>query len=246
MFGSEVRLHPFGSGGNVTVEPIRLLVIEDHPGIAENIAAYLGRERYDIDFASTGAAGLGLALTGEYEVIVLDLTLPRLDGIDLCRRLRSEAKSQVPVLMLTARDTLEDKLQGFEVGADDYLTKPFALKELEARILALARRGRGGDGRISVGDVVLDVARRRVTRRGVEVVVGPTGFRILQALMEAHPNVVTRADMEYRIWRHEPPGSDSLRTHVAALRKVLEKPFDAPFIETIYGVGFRLCPHADA
>jgi len=224
---------------------LRLLVIEDHPAIADNIAAFLGDERYDIDFAYNGATGLGLALTGEYDVIVLDLGLPRLDGLELCRRLRREARSAVPVLMLTAREGLDDKLEGFDAGADDYLTKPFALEELEARILALVRRGSGRERScIVIGDVLLDVARRRVERRGTVVTVGPTGFRILQVLMEAHPQVVTREDLEYRIWRHDPPGSDALRTHVAALRKVLEKPFDAPFIETLYGVGYRLLADA--
>lgn len=226
---------------------LRLLVIEDHPAIADNIAAFLGDERYDIDFAYNGATGLGLALTAEYDVIVLDLTLPRLDGLELCRRLRREARSAVPVLMLTARVGLDDKLEGFDAGADDYLTKPFALEELEARILALVRRRIGHrDGCIVVGDVCLDVARRRVERRGTVVNVGPTGFRILQVLMEAHPHIVTRQDLEHRIWRHDPPGSDALRTHVAALRKILEKPFDAPFIETLYGVGYRLVADAQA
>lgn len=220
---------------------IRVLVIEDHPTIAQNIADFLDEDRFELDFARDGLGGLHLALTQSWDVIVLDLMLPGMDGITLCSRLRQEAKDTTPILMLTARDTLDDKLEGFRVGTDDYLTKPFALEELEVRIAALAQRQRqGGHDELRAGDVVLHQGRREVRRAGQAVELGPTAYQILVELLRAHPNVVSRQDLERAIWDDEPPLSDALRVHVASLRKALDKPFDMPMIETIHGVGFRL------
>ncbi len=164
-----------------------------------------------------------------------------MDGLTLCRRLREEARDSTPILMLTARDTLEDKLEGFRVGTDDYLTKPFALEELEVRIAALAQRGlRGEAGELRAGELTLDQGRREVRRAGRSIQLGPTAYRILLELLRAHPNVVSRGDLERSIWDDEPPLSDALRTHVATLRRALDRPFDEPMIETVHGVGFRL------
>ncbi|MEM9290517.1 MAG: response regulator transcription factor [Acidobacteriota bacterium] len=224
--------------------PLRVLIVEDHPGIAQNIADYLSEEEFELDFASDGLGGLHLALTRSYDVLVLDIMLPGLDGLELCRKLRQEASgpaSGIPILMLTARDTVADKLAGFRVGTDDYLTKPFALEELEARIHALGQRQRRSQRQpLQVGPLRLDVGRRLASRDDQALDVTPTGFRILLALIKGYPEVVTREEMEHLIWGTEPPLSDALRTHVAALRRVVDKPFDSPMIETLYGVGWRL------
>ena len=145
---------------------IRLLIIEDNPAIVENMTDFLESKGYILDFAMDGIGGLHLALTQDYDVIVLDLMLPGMDGITLCQKLRREADKQVPVIMLTARDTLDDKLLGFESGADDYLVKPFALKELEARIKVLAKRRTAENKVLCVAYLKMDLGTFEVTRQG--------------------------------------------------------------------------------
>lgn len=219
----------------------RVLVVEDHPAIVQNIADFLDPERFELDTAADGIDGLALARAGAYDAIVLDIMLPGLNGIDLCRTLRRDDGNDTPILMLTARDTLPDKVEGFRAGTDDYLAKPFALEELEVRLEALSRRhGARPSARLVVGDVSLDPWTRTIERRGRIVDASPTGYRILLALLRAYPKVVTREELERILWRDQPPGSDALRAHLASLRKALEKPFGAPFIQTLYGVGWRL------
>ncbi len=218
---------------------IRVLIIEDNPAIIENIADFLESKGFILDFAKDGIGGLHLALTREYDVIVLDLMLPGMDGITVCRKLRQEAEQQVPVIMLTARDTLEDKLLGFDSGADDYLVKPFALKELEARIKALSKR-RMDSRLLTVGELCLDLGTLEATRRGKAVKLNNTGISILKQLMEASPNVVSRREIENSLWGDMPPGSDVLRSHMYNLRKKIDKPFDHAMIHTVHGIGFRL------
>jgi len=219
---------------------IRVLIIEDNPAIVDNITDFLESKGYILDFAMDGIGGLHLALTQDYDVIVLDLMLPGMDGITLCQKLRREADKQVPVIMLTARDTLDDKLLGFESGADDYLVKPFALKELEARIKALAKRWPTDTKVLAVGDLRLDLGSLEVSRRGKPIELNNTCTSILKLLMEASPNVVTRQEMENSLWGDMPPGSDVLRSHIYTLRKKIDKPFDQAMIETVHGVGFKL------
>lgn len=219
---------------------IRLLIIEDNPAIADNISDFLESKGYILDFAMDGIGGLHLALTQEYDVIVLDLMLPGMDGITLCQKLRKEADKQLPVIMLTARDTLDDKLLGFESGADDYLVKPFALKELEARIKALAKRRVADTKVLSVGDLHLDLGSFEVTRQGQKIELNNTCISILKLLMEAAPNMVSRQEMENSLWGDMPPGSDVLRSHIYTLRKKIDKPFGRAMIETVHGVGFKL------
>ncbi len=219
---------------------IRLLIIEDNPAIVENMTDFLESKGYILDFAMDGIGGLHLALTHDYDVIVLDLMLPGMDGITLCRKLRSEADKQVPVIMLTARDTLDDKLLGFESGADDYLVKPFALKELEARIKVLAKRRVSDNKVLSVGDLHMDLGTFEVFREGEKIDLNNTCTAILRLLMEAAPNVVSRKDMENHLWGDMPPGSDVLRSHMYTLRKKIDKPFEQAIVETVHGIGFRL------
>jgi DNA-binding response OmpR family regulator len=219
---------------------IRLLIIEDNPAIAENMTDFLESKGYILDFAMDGIGGLHLALTQEYDVIVLDLMLPGMDGITLCQKLRREADKQVPVIMLTARDTLEDKLLGFESGADDYLVKPFALKELEARIKVLANRRLAENKVLCIADLKMDLGTFEVSRQGKKIDLNNTCTAILKLLMQSAPNVVARKDLENHLWGDMPPGSDVLRSHMYTLRQRIDKPFEHAMIETIHGIGFRI------
>jgi DNA-binding response OmpR family regulator len=217
-----------------------LLIIEDNPAIVENMTDFLESRGYILDFAMDGIGGLHLALTNDYDVIVLDLMLPGMDGITLCKKLRLEADRQVPVIMLTARDTLDDKLLGFESGADDYLVKPFALKELDARIKALSKRRVSTNKVLAVDDLRMDLGTFEITRQGEKIDLNNTCTAILKLLMESAPNVVSRQDLENHLWGDMPPGSDVLRSHMYALRKKIDKPFESAMIETVHGKGFRL------
>jgi DNA-binding response OmpR family regulator len=219
-----------------------ILLIEDHRDIAEVVVEFLERQGYAVDYAADGVSGLHLAVTGEYDAIVLDVMLPGLDGIALCRKLREEARRDTPLLMLTARDTLDDKLAGLDAGADDYLVKPFELRELEARIRTLLRRHRGllGAEILRVGDLTLDTATLEVTRAGRPLMLTPIGLKILSVLMRAAPRVVTRQQLEREVWGDLLPDSDTLRSHLYGLRKVIDKPFATPLLHTITGAGYRL------
>lgn len=220
---------------------MRILVIEDNSDIAANLGDFLEDRGHTVDFAADGVTGLHLAVVNEFDSIVLDLNLPGMDGLEVCKKLRQEARRQTPVLMLTARDSLEQKLVGFDSGADDYLVKPFALQEVEARLLVLARRGKGAGPRIlTVAELEYNLDTLEVKREGKSVNLNPTALKILQALMEASPSVVTRQELETRVWGEELPDSDSLRVHIHGLRAALDKPFDRPLIQTRHGIGYRL------
>jgi len=218
------------------------LIIEDNSDLAANIYDYLEATGHALDAAGDGITGLHLAITGEFDVIVLDLMLPGLDGITLCRKLREQAESTTPILMLTAKDTLEDKLQGFDAGADDYLVKPFALQELEARLLALTRREARDRVRqpLRVGELSFNPATLEVRRGYSRLAPTPTGLKILELLMRNAPNVVSRKALERALWGDNPPDSDALRAHIHTLRSIVDHPFDHPLIHTIHGIGFRL------
>lgn len=209
--------------------------------IAANIADFLEARGHQADFAYDGVTGMHLALTRELDVIVLDIMLPGMDGYTFCRKLREEAKRDTPVLMLTARDTVVDRLQGFRVGTDDYVTKPFSLEELEARLLALFRRFRPNRGAVlRVGDLELDLGTRTVQRAGRAIDLNPMPFRILTELMQASPNAVTRERLEMVLWGDAPPASDALRSQIYLLRQAIDRPFQRPLLVTLHGVGYRL------
>jgi DNA-binding response OmpR family regulator len=221
---------------------LRVLIVEDSPDILANLYGYLEPLGYSLDCARDGFAGLELAAHGAHDAIVLDLMLPGLDGLDLCRRLRRELRRSTPVLILTARDTVEDKVLGLRSGADDYLVKPFSLNELDARLQALVRRSRGlvSATLLRVGTLRFDPATYEATREGRRLELSPMGYRILGVLMRASPALVTRDTLERELWGDERPSSDSLRTHIHALRQALEKPFAQPMLVTIPGLGYRL------
>lgn len=220
---------------------MRLLLIEDNRDILANLADYLTLKGYVIDCAQDGLTGLHLAATNEYDLIVLDVMLPGIDGYTLCSRLRDSERAHVPVIMLTARDALDDRLQGFRSGADDYLVKPFALAELAARVEAVLKRSRGSGRReLVVADLHYDLDTLGVTRGGQRFHLGPIGLKLLEILMQKSPAVVRRETLEAALWGDEPPDSDSLRSHIHSLRQQIDKPFPTSLLHTVHGVGYRL------
>lgn len=220
--------------------PLRVLIIEDTSDVAANIGDYLEDKGHIADFAFDGITGLHLAVTQSPDVIVLDIRLPGMDGLTLCRRFREASGKTTPILMLTAKDALDDKLNGFEAGADDYLLKPFALEELEARLHALVRRSlQSGAAILEAGPVRVDPGQRLVTRDGKPVKLNRTCYKILVELMRAAPAVVSREDLETILWSDFKPASDVLRTNIYSLRKALDTSGKESLIETVVGVGYR-------
>ncbi len=220
---------------------MRILVVEDNLALRTSMATLFESHGHPADFAADGRTGLNLALADPPDVLVLDLALPGLDGLQVCTQLRAQADRHIPILMLTARDTLDDKLKGFTAGADDYLVKPFASEELLARCLALARRHRVGEAhRLRIGSLCIDRRTSEVWRHEQALELQQTPYRILLALAEAWPRTLTRSDLVTRLWGDEVPESDPLRSHLYLLRLALDKPFDKPMLKTVHGVGFRL------
>ena len=222
--GSQPRLH--------------VLVIEDQHDIAANIWDFLERRGYVVDHCADGASGLARALQGGFDVIVLDLGLPRLDGLDLCRRLR-DAGHGVPVLMLTARDTLDDKLRGFDEGADDYMVKPFAMRELEARIRVLHRRTRAQPSTLAVGDLAYDAGAMVATREGRRIPLTRLQGTLLSTLLHDAPKVTTHQRLLQTAWQD---GGDmaALHTQMYELRALVDRPFAHRMIQSVHGIGYRV------
>ena len=220
----------------------RVLIIEDHKDIAEMLYDYFERRDYELDYASDGRMGFNLASKNEYDVILLDLMLPQMDGLDVCKKLREESKVNTPIMMLTARDTLEDKITGLDSGADDYLVKPFEILELEARIKALMRRkGQVAEQEVlRVGDLELDTGTLEVNRAGTSIILSPIGLKILTILMKESPKVVSRNQLEHEIWGDILPDSDTLRSHMYNLRKQVDKPFENALLQTIQSRGYKI------
>lgn len=220
---------------------MQLLLIEDNPDLLENLSDFFEAHGHAVDLAYNGLSGLRMALEGDYDVIILDLMLPGMDGLEVCNRLRGEGRD-TPVLMLTARDTLADKLSGFATGADDYLVKPFALPELEARVTALVRRGRGRSAgmQLVVADLRFDLERMRVERAGRRIELGRIPLQLLELLMRRSPAVVRREELEREIWGDQPPDSDALRTHIHALRSAVDQGAAMPLVHTLRGIGYQL------
>ena len=221
---------------------MRVLIIEDDPAIAANLYDFLEARGHSVDAAGDGVTGLHLAVTGEFDAVVLDLGLPGMDGVTLCRKLREQAHNDTPVLMLTARDTLEDKLDGFSGGADDYLVKPFALREVEARLVALHKRraGRVAARELAVGNLVFDSNSLTIRFHGQELKLPPKCIRLLETLMTQPDRVFSRKELETAVWGEEQQTSDTLRSHMHVLRRALSAVADYDPIETVHGLGYRL------
>ena len=223
---------------------MRILIVEDDNDVATSLYEFLEKCGYIVDAAADGVTGLHLATVGTFDAIVLDVALPGLDGLELSRQLREVARKTTPVLMLTARDALSDKLAGFKSGADDYLVKPFALAELDARLKALVKRssGRMGARELRVRDLCLNLDTMEVQRGRTPIAVKRIGLRILELLMRESHRVVRRQEIESLLWGDDPPDSDALRAHIHMLRKAIDRPFAVPLLHTMPGIGYRLSP----
>ncbi|GGB84323.1 DNA-binding response regulator [Marinobacterium zhoushanense] len=216
-----------------------VLLVEDDHDLATTVVQYLELEGIQCDHASNGVRGLQLVQKHDYDALLLDLNLPRLDGLTLCQKLR-DMGHDIPVLMLTARDQLQDKLDGFRSGTDDFLTKPFELDELVVRVNALTRR-RSGQARIlRYGELKMDLNKREVCRAGRPLKLSPTGWKLLEILLREAPVAVSRQKLEATIWGDSLPDSNALKVHVHYMRKAIDAGFLSPMIQTVPGFGFAL------
>jgi DNA-binding response OmpR family regulator len=222
--------------------PMHILVIEDNPDLAANVCDFLEAKGHIADVAGDGITGLHLAITQNYDAIVLDIILPGMDGLTVCRKFRDEAKRTTPVLMLTARDALDDRVAGLECGADDYVLKPFALRELEARLKALVRRSTSGmtSSVLQVADLAFDPAMIKVRRGERDINLPPIPLKLLETLMRASPRVMKREELERAVWGDAPPDSDALRSHMHTLRAAVDQANEPSLIHTLRGIGYRI------
>lgn len=220
---------------------IEILLVEDDRALAGSLSDYLSEVGFDVDFAFDGQACLERTLLQSYDVIVMDITMPKLNGLHACKALRKR-QDHTPVLFLTARDTLADKLDGYDAGADDYLVKPFEPQELVCRLQALLKRRKSGPDteQLLCGELVIDFKRNKVHRDGIDIDLQTVQLRLLALLAEAAPNALSRRQLENALWPDELPESDPLRTHIYRLRRLLDKPFKRKLIKTVHGRGYRL------
>lgn len=226
------------------MQNLSVLLVEDHRQLAQTVVEFLEQEGAMVDYASDTMLARSLVQEHHYDILILDVMLPGEDGYTFCQALRKEMAKDMPVIFMTARDQLDDKLEGFARGGDDYIVKPFALPELVARVRALVRRERRevAANLLTVADLELDPARQEVRRDGQLLKLSPTAFRILRILMRESPKIVSREQLEQELWGDLVPDSDALRSHLYNLRKAVDKPFDTALLETQPGVGFSIRP----
>lgn len=226
---------------------MKILVIEDEKKVALALQKGLESEHYDVQVALTGEEGFYLLCSREFDLVVLDLMLPGRDGMEILRTLR-RSNAQTPVLILTARDTLEDKILGLDLGADDYLVKPFAFPELTARIRALLRRGRGDEAlKLKLADLEMDLVKRAVVRGKQAIPLTVKEFEILEYLLQNQGHVVTREMLAREVWKETEratPLDNVIDVHIGRLRKKIDEPFKGKLLHTVRGVGFILSEKA--
>ena len=220
---------------------LKLLLAEDDLDLAQTLVQYLELEGFICDHVSNGIAGLNLIKQNSYDVLLLDINMPRLDGLGLCQRIREQG-NDIPVLMLTARSQLDDKLLGFNAGTDDYLIKPFDMEELLARVRALSHRRSGQVRKLTCGELQMNLSEKSLLRNGQALRLSPIGWRLLECLMRASPSPVTREALMDAVWGDDHPDSNSLKVHMYNLRKAVDGPFSEPLLHTISGVGFVIRP----
>jgi heavy metal response regulator len=220
-------------------EPMRILVVEDEVKMASFIKRGLEEEGAAVDISADGQDGLYRASTGSYDLIVLDITLPQIDGLDVCRKLR-ENKVSTPILLLTARDSVEMKVRGLDSGADDYLTKPFAFAELLARLRALRRRDRAEVNlRLQIGDLVLDPLTRRVTRANQPITLTSKEFALLECFMRHPDQVLSRTVLSENVWDETFDSfTNVIDVYVNYLRNKVDRTFTPKLIHTVRGAGY--------
>ncbi|WP_194437973.1 response regulator transcription factor [Vibrio fluminensis] len=220
---------------------MKILIVDDSHNVAETIADYLELEGMTIDCAYHGEAALNLVAQNHYDVIIMDIMMPKIDGVSAVKRLRKELFCNTPILFLTAKDSLEDKVAAFEAGGDDYLLKPFAMQELSLRLRALASRGPRQDiGSLHFADIEIDSQTGEVQRAGKAIKLSRIQKRILKELVRHAPAIVSRQELVESVWGDDEPSSDALRSHIYGLRTALDKGFEQSRLETIHGQGYRL------
>lgn len=220
---------------------MKVLIVEDDLAIMETIADYLDLHGYIVECAYNGVAAISQIKTQSFDVIIMDIMMPKLNGIATVERLRNEYLLSTPILFLTARDSLEDKKKAFTAGGDDYLVKPFALEELILRIDSLGKRGQSGNKRmLIVGDLQYDLQSNTLYRNSIPIKLSKIQHQMIRLLMQKFPSVVTKQQMSEGIWGDEEPSSDALRSHIYALRKALNKGINTNILETLHGQGFKL------
>lgn len=218
-----------------------MLLIEDNVAIAKQVVEFLSAHQCDVDYAERGRQGIDLAVADIFDVILLDLNLPDIDGLEVCEHIKRDAKVTPPILMLTARDSFADKAAGFGHGADDYLSKPFDLRELLLRCQALARRNElHRSQQLTLGELELDLSQQQAIREGQALNLTGIGFQILSILVESYPQAVSRSVLSHKLWSDSPPDSDALKSHIYSLRKALDKPFAKPMLKTVMNLGYKL------
>ncbi|MFT4765524.1 MAG: DNA-binding response OmpR family regulator [Oleispira sp.] len=222
---------------------MRILIVEDDAELSISIAEFLELQGAECDFAYNGLSGVKLAMDSSFDVILLDLMLPKLNGFDACTELRRRGCS-TPVLMLTAMGTTEDQLGGFNAGVDDYVVKPCPMPLLWARISSLYRRAKNQRAMQELGPLTIDIESRELKREGQVIALTPTEWRILEILLQYSPKVISRADIEQSVWPNQEPDQGRLNVHLHALRKAVDKPFSYPLIKTVTGLG--LCISANS
>ena len=220
----------------------RLLIVEDDRDLARNLIDYLEIQGYAPDYAPDGYAALHLLAANSYDLVVLDLMLPGIDGVAIAKRIRQDLLSQVPIVILTAKDDIDTKITAFDIGADDYVVKPVAMRELEARIRALIRRAGQENNKaiMMVGDLRFDTGTMKIERAGQTIVMPPVPTKILSLLMRHSPNVVHRLAIHREIWGDAPGDNHALIVHMHALRNAVDKPFEQQLIHTVRGFGYRI------
>ena len=219
-----------------------ILMVEDHYELASTLCEFLEEHNFVVDHARNLDVARQLLKQHPYHILLLDINLPDGTGYDLCEWLRNEQGLDLPVLMLTARDTLDDKLKGFRAGTDDYLVKPFDFNELVYRVRALIKRSLGevSNSQIIIHDLTLDPALQQITRAGQMIELPPIQFKLLKLLMRNSPKVLTKQEIMLELWGDEEPESDALRSHIYNLRKMVDKPFEQKLIHTVSGVGLKI------
>ncbi|MFC7286795.1 response regulator transcription factor [Herminiimonas glaciei] len=226
---------------------MQILIIEDNKAIASNLCDYLEARTHIVDIAHDGLMGWQLAKANQYDAILLDLGLPKMEGIKLCKRLREELLLDTPILILTARDTLEDKLLGFQTGADDYLVKPFALEEVAARLDALHKRHhrKVASKPLQLGELLYEPRAKRLSYQGTAVALPPKCLQLIELLLHDPQRVYLRREIERELWGEEQDSSDRLRYHIRLLRSALIAAGLSDPIQTIHGVGYSLLHRHD-
>lgn len=225
----------------MTDQPLSILIVEDNAALAANIYDFLEACGHTPDAAPDGESALALLAIQRYDAIVLDWMMPRGDGMRMLARLRGERKSAIPVLMLTARDQLENKIEAFQTGADDYMVKPIALAELEIRLRVVVSRARLSHEQsrvLQVADLQFDLDTQIVSRGGAPLALSPIRRQLLEMLMRRSPHVVPREELEHLIWRNEVPDADILRSHMHMLRKAVDGDAASKLIQTVTGAGY--------